>query len=57
MNASQLVCPFKFQRDGVAKVNKFFYVNLRQPTNQIPDKDKPQAYDDGFHYLLRRILE
>ena len=29
MSATHLVSPFKFQRDGVAKVNKFFLIDLK----------------------------
>ena len=40
MNATHLVCFFKFQDDGIAKVNNFFHVDLKTPTHQICDMDK-----------------
>ena len=39
-NAAHLVCPFKFQRDDIAKVSKLFPIDLKQPTHQIPNMDE-----------------
>ena len=47
--------PFQIQRDGIARVNKFFSIDLEN--NQyikFPTWTKPQTSSAEFHYLLRK---
>ena len=39
-NAPHLIYPFKFQGDGVAKVNKFFPADLEATNPQISNMDE-----------------
>ena len=39
-NATRLVCPFKFQRDGVAKVKKSSFLIWRKPIYERPNMDE-----------------
>jgi hypothetical protein len=40
MNVAHLVRPYKFQRDGVAKVSKFFPVDLETTNTSNPNMSR-----------------
>ena len=41
--------PFQISKRCIAKVSKFFPIDLEQRTHQIPNMDETQAFDEEFH--------